>query len=78
MSAEMADSDVAKQLEIKSGHPILVIDRDYFSTEGDLVQVTRSRYRLDHYQYTINVSRLVNGSAEKRDLVGYLGANVSA
>lgn len=75
MSAESASADVAKQLGIKAGRPILVMDRDYFSTEGDLVQVTRSRYRLDHYRYTINVARLANSPTERRDLVGYFGAN---
>lgn len=58
MSADLASMDVAQTLGIKSRQPILVIDRDYFSTEGELVQVSRSRYRIDHYRYTINVARL--------------------
>ena len=58
MSAELAASDVAASLGMQTGHPILVIDRDYFSSGGALIQVTRSRYRLDHYRYTINVERL--------------------
>lgn len=58
MSAELASVDVARILDIKRGRPILVIDRDYFSTHGDLIQVTRSRYRVDQYRYTINVTRL--------------------
>lgn len=58
MSAELAATDVAAALGMPAGHPILVIDRDYFSSGGALIQVTRSRYRLDHYRYTINVERL--------------------
>lgn len=57
MSAELASPDVARILGIKSREPILVIDRDYISTAGELIQVARSRYRVDHYRYTINVAR---------------------
>jgi len=70
MSAELASSDVAKTLGIKRGQPVLSIDRDYFSTDGELIQVARTRYRLDHYRYTINMSRLDNKSAlEHTDLI---------
>ncbi|MEX2163982.1 MAG: GntR family transcriptional regulator [Sulfuricaulis sp.] len=62
MSAELASADIAKTLGIKRGQPILTIDRNYFSTDNELIQVARTRYRTDHYQYTINLQRLANNA----------------
>jgi GntR family transcriptional regulator len=58
MSAEAASADTARILDIKSGHSVLVVERDYFSSDGVLIQVTRSRYRLSEYRYSINVARI--------------------
>lgn len=78
MSAELASSDVAKTLGMKIGQPLLVIDRDYFSTAGELIQVTRSRYRVDHYRYTINVARLSAGPTPEEENLVAPGSFVSA
>jgi GntR family transcriptional regulator len=58
MTAELASADVARSLGLKAGQPLLVIERKYVSADGELVQVARSRYRVDHYRYTINLARL--------------------
>jgi DNA-binding GntR family transcriptional regulator len=71
MGAELASAHVAKQLGIRVGCPILVVDRDYYSSDGNLIQVTRSRYRLDHYHYTINVARLADNSVERSELMPF-------
>lgn len=59
MSAELADRDGAKLLGVKIGIALLVVTRDYFSTEGRLVQTGRSRYRTDNYEYVLNLARSV-------------------
>lgn len=78
MSAELTSADAAKALGMKIGRPLLVIDRDYFSNTGELIQVTRSRYRVDHYRYTINVARLDAGSTSEEENVISPGSFVSA
>jgi GntR family transcriptional regulator len=57
ITAEMADSKTAKELGIRPGEPLLVFDRDYYAKDGQPIQTGRSKYRVDHYRYQINVSR---------------------
>lgn len=65
MTAERADRKTARLLRIQPGHPLLVVTRDYFDTTGRLVQTGLSKYRTDHYEYVLNVSRGV-GRATRR------------
>ena len=57
MTAEAADNDAKKLLGVDLRSPLLVVIRDYFDTEGRLVQTGRSRYRTDNYDYVLNLAR---------------------
>lgn len=57
MTAETADKDAAKLLQVDIGHPVLVVIRDYVDEDGRVVQTGKSRYRTDHYEYVLNVSK---------------------
>jgi len=57
MTAELANREDARLLGILTGHPLLVVTRDYFDANGRLLQTGRSRYRTDHYEYVLNVAR---------------------
>ncbi len=59
MTAELADEETARLLRIGPGHPLLVVMRDYFDAVGRPIQVGVSRYRTDHYEYILNISRSV-------------------
>jgi len=63
MTAERADRKTARLLHIHASHPLLVVTRDYFDATGRLVQTGLSRYRTDHYEYVLNVSRAVGRAA---------------
>lgn len=56
MTAEIAGSDDARKLNLKPGAPLLVVDRDYYDSSGELIQAARTKYRVDHYQYRIGLS----------------------
>ena len=58
MSAEAASQEVAEPLGLRAGDPLLVIQRDYFSEDGRLVQTGKAHYRTDRYHYVINVSQV--------------------
>lgn len=58
MSAEKAGKEVARLLGLQPGEPLLVVDRDYFSDDGRIVQAGKAYYRTDHHRYMINVSHL--------------------
>lgn len=55
MSVERAHGEIARVLGVKSGHLLLVVDRDYYADNGSLIQVARARYRTDHYSYVMNL-----------------------
>jgi GntR family transcriptional regulator len=57
MGAELARKDTAKIIRVPPGSPLLTVEREYFTSEGTLVQVGRSSHRVDHYQYTTTLKR---------------------
>lgn len=57
MSAELAEEPTCSLLQMERGRPLLVVTRDYFRSDGRLVQTGRSRYRTDHYEYVLNIAR---------------------
>lgn len=56
-SAEAADDEVAVHFDVRPGHPLLVLERTYFTLEGRPIEHTRIRYRPDRYQQTVNFLR---------------------
>lgn len=62
MSAERADKNTARDLGVKAGTPLLVIDREYYTEDMVLVQMGRSHYRVDYYRYTMNLKRSPPGA----------------
>lgn len=67
MTAELAQAETGDLLSIKRGEPLLVVTRDFFDTVGRLVQVGRSWYRTDRYDYLVNLSA-VSRQASTREL----------
>lgn len=55
LSASIASSDIAATLLIKRGLPLLVVERVFLSADGRVLQVGRTHYRVDHYQYDLNL-----------------------
>lgn len=56
MSAEGASAEIAPLLGLRVGDPLLVVERDFLSADGRLIQTGRAHYRTDHYRYEITVS----------------------
>ena len=56
MSAEGASTEIAPLLGLAVGDPLLVVERDFFSADGRLIQTGRAHYRTDHHRYMITVS----------------------
>ena len=57
MTAELADAESARLLRVDPGHPLLVVMRDYVDAFGRPMQIGLSKYRTDHYEYILNISR---------------------
>lgn len=55
--AAPADADSARRLDVRVGHPLLVLERTYFDREGRALEHTRVRHRSDRYQQTVAFSR---------------------
>lgn len=70
MSAEKADRNATKLLGVPVGSPLLVVTRDYFTTEGRLVQTGRSRYRTENYEYVLNLGRTVGRRPAEQAMTG--------
>ena len=58
MSAEKASKDTAQLLGLQTGDPLLVVDRDYLSDQGRVIQTGKAHYRTDHHRYVITVSHM--------------------
>lgn len=58
MSAEAASPAIARQLGVKAGDPLLVVERDYFTDRGRLIQTGQAHYRTDNYRYVMNLSQV--------------------
>jgi len=60
MSAQLADKKTARDLQVKVGTPLLVVDREYYAADRILLQLGRSQYRVDHHRYAINLKRSIS------------------
>lgn len=58
MGADLARDSTARILKVPEGTPLLTVEREYFVSDGALVQIGRSSHRVDHYRYTINLKRV--------------------
>jgi GntR family transcriptional regulator len=52
-----ASADVAEPLGVPAGTPVLRIDRMYFDTAGDPVELSISHFHPDHYSYRVRLRR---------------------
>lgn len=55
LSAAVSSSDIAATLLIKRGLPLLVVERVFLSADGEVLQVGRTHYRVDQFQYDLNL-----------------------
>lgn len=70
ITAEIARADDAERLGVLVGAPLLVLSRDYYDAEGNLIQAGRSKYRVDSNQYRISFSSVDRpSSSHRRNLV---------
>ncbi|MGD9828338.1 MAG: GntR family transcriptional regulator [Hyphomicrobiaceae bacterium] len=58
MSAENASGEIAAILGVQAGDPLLVVERDFFSDAGRIIQTGKAYYRTDHHRYMITISLL--------------------
>jgi GntR family transcriptional regulator len=57
ISAEVADADTARKLEVPRQAPLLVRRRSTYSTEMRPVEHTITYYRADRYEYKVRLAR---------------------
>lgn len=58
VEAAIATETDMKHLQVKSGEPVLLIQRDSFLEDGTPFELVRSVYRADKYKFKINLDRL--------------------
>lgn len=71
MSATVATSSIADALRIEVGQVLLVVERLFLGTDGRMLQVGQTHYRVDHYRYELNLRpiqepRPMNSGARRR------------
>ena len=52
---DLADGDTPRHLGIEPGSPILKVRRQYFSTEGELIEIAELRYHPGRYRYEVEL-----------------------
>lgn len=74
LSATLAQGDIARALLAEEGTPLLVADRLFLATDGQVVQVGKTHYRVDHYRYSLNLrlfeEQQLAGRKSHRQLAG--------
>lgn len=66
MSATLAEGSIAQALGLEAGKPLLVIERTFCAEDGRPLQAGRTHYRVDHYRYNLNLSRIEKGESRKK------------
>ena len=56
VGAVLADSDASGHLDVSSGDPLLLIERDYVR-KNEIVAVSIGYYRSDLYRYELKLKR---------------------
>ncbi|SDY11182.1 DNA-binding transcriptional regulator, GntR family [Modestobacter sp. DSM 44400] len=57
ITVAMAPADVATALEVETGSALLRIDRMYFDTDGEPVELAISHFHPDRYSYRVRLHR---------------------
>jgi GntR family transcriptional regulator len=57
VEAALVNDEDIKQLKVKKGVPILLIQRDTFLENGTPLELVMSSYRADKYKFKINIER---------------------
>jgi GntR family transcriptional regulator, N-acetylglucosamine utilization regulator len=57
IEAGAADKDVAAQLDVEQGDPILIIRRGVFTRDGRALEYVEGFYPADRYRYTVRLDR---------------------
>jgi GntR family transcriptional regulator len=65
IEASFANQEVAQNLEIQSGSPILYVERIMYDQKRKPVEIVQSSYRGDLYKYTV---RLKNVRSKVRNI----------
>ena len=68
LRAELADGESARHLAVPFASPILFVERLYLDRQGAPLQLVRTHYRADRYEFTVRLARL---RAEGRWRWGY-------
>jgi GntR family transcriptional regulator len=58
IEASFANREVAEQLEIPTGSPILFVERIMYTTKRRPVEVVQSSYRGDFYKYIVRLKNV--------------------
>jgi len=64
--AQLADTDTGTSLGIGFGAPVLFVERLLLGPDGEPVEVVRSWYRGDHYEYTVTFGDLGGSSSDMK------------
>lgn len=57
ITVDWVPADVAQALELSSGTPVLRVDRIYFDTRGEPVELAISHFHPDRYSYRVRLRR---------------------
>jgi GntR family transcriptional regulator len=57
ITVDTVPADVARSLELPAGTPVLRIDRIYFDTRGEPVELAISHFHPDRYSYRVRLRR---------------------
>lgn len=66
--AQLADVDVGESLGIGFGEPVLFVERILLGPDAEPIEVVRSWYRGDEYEYTVNFDVVDSGGDLSRQL----------
>ncbi len=64
ISASVADKKIASMIKVKEGHPLLVMERIYFSSSGRALELAITSFPGDAYKYMSELAK-INSSARK-------------
>ena len=69
-SAAAARADIARELDVPEGTPLLLLERTYTSRDGQVLQFARVFCRSDRYRQTVEFRRNQAGVTEEKRLSG--------
>lgn len=57
IDASLADSEVARHLDLRPGDPVLLVERAFIDETGRIVEIAVDRYRTDRVRYALRILR---------------------